>query len=191
MNFSKLSHREFFSVYAISLLEMNNMVDKTELLVYLLPIAEKYLFITNKAIRHELKHTNSCGRYTYSKTKRKKWYIPNLKKFCRECSLEDALKIFHRDSWAEEYGGIAWAEITKEAINLKKAVEQENLKKIILYIDRLNDLEHNTNLYLEEFCNFNLGWALNYKFEASIHEIISNSSRELIKIYSKMGKDLL
>lgn len=57
------------------------------------------------------------------------------------------------EAWADQYGGTAWVDICKTCIDLQ-IFRKKDLKLTLLYIDRLNDLEHNNDLYLIPRCSF-------------------------------------
>jgi len=180
----KLYKDEFWNVYGISILSMNSAIDRSELLVYLLEIAEKYLKITDHAIREELRHYNKYGESCEDgfDCRRKVNRIKNLHKYRKSCTLKEALVLFNRP-WSEAYGGQAWADICREAINLKEAIKKNDLEKILMYLDRLNDLEHNTSLYLQEYCNFYLRDDLYLKSQETVEFIISKCSSEIKKLF--------
>jgi hypothetical protein len=63
--------------------------------------------------------------------------------------------LFLNGHWAAEYGGVAWAKIAREANGLEVAIANKDINKILYSIDRLNDLEHNNDLYLRQYSTFN------------------------------------
>jgi len=185
----KLNRTEFYDVYGISLLEMDKSIERSELLIYLLPIAEKYLQITERAIRSELRHYNMRAErndeWNYIKRTKKEGYIKNLKEYRKKCTLEQAVILFKDRKWAKEYGGKKWGNIAYEAIGLRDAIKRDDLKKILYFVDRLNDLEHNNALYLASYTTFSLETALYNKCEATPEEIIKECSYEIKKLYHK------
>jgi hypothetical protein len=92
------------------------------------------------------------------------------------------LEMFRKGKWADAYGGNAWGNICKAGIDLKQAVNSLNLRQILLYIDRLNDLEHNNALYLGQYSTFYLEMALDLKQNADENEIFSECSYDIQKL---------
>lgn len=193
----KINLSEFYDIYAISLIA-NTYHDKSELLVYLLPIAEKYISITTKACQEEMNHLFDSYTFEPSVDKQtiKKYYkqnkdLLNQKKFNpKKLSLKSLSELFFAGNWDIGYGGEAWGKIAEECINLKKATKQNNLLKIIFYLDRLNQLEHNNDLYLSDFTTFNLKDHLDCKFKCHDEFILNTSSKEIKKLYTKHTKGL-
>ena len=69
---------------------------------------------------------------------------------------------------------------SKKVRNRDKKIK---FKKIILLIDIINDIEHNTSLFLKDHTNFGIDIALSYKFYATPNEIIKRCSRDIKKLW--------
>lgn len=186
----KLKRSEFFNIYGVSLLL--GKVDDNELLTFLLPIAKKYYNITSHAIRSELRHFKNGGwdHYSeYAKQKNlnilKKYKINNWTIERKEISLEICQKLFLEGCWEQSYGGVNWANICKQCIKLESEIKQMNLKNLTVSIDMLNQLEHNTSLYLARFCYFDLEECLDIKFNITPDDIFSKCSEEIVNLYIK------
>lgn len=156
-----LNKKDFFSIYGIFLIAKDKPYLIPELLPLLIGVADKYIKITEYAVRSELRHYNNHDIYCSTRENK----IP--KNYRKICSLDDVLKLFTHE-WEDQYGGKAWYSITKTLIDLKNSVKNKDLWKILEYIDRLNGLEHNSNMYLKGYCSFNLFDALNYKYETKL-----------------------
>lgn len=180
----KLNKKEFYDVYAISLI-MNNQTLEQELLDIALPIAKKYIKITRYALGTELRHVIGFSTYDLTESKRIYWTRKKLK-------TQEIIDLFDGRKWTPQYGGTKWKKIAKGLLVLEKMYEQQSLQGIILAIDHLNDLEHNNNLYLGQYTTFDLYEALYDKRDRRYdHDsIVSQCSRELkiltIKATSKL-----
>ncbi len=176
----KLYSKEYFDIYGISLLKINNILEDNYLLALILPIAEKYLRITLTALRTEARHFLSsfkfkdyCGEtylkhgnvinkrltnkyiYNYNKNILKNHNITSKRGYRKNLSLEILSEIFKNGIWLNQYGGYQWHIICKLALELERYIKYQNMNKLIFIIDRLNDTEHNNALYLESCCSFN------------------------------------
>lgn len=84
-------------------------------------------------------------------------------------SFDKAATLFDQLVWAELYGGEAWFKICKELDKLEKIlpVFEKNLKKVILQVDHILDLEHNTDTFLNKACDseFSVRYFLNSKLK--------------------------
>jgi hypothetical protein len=181
---SKITLKEFYSVYGIELLSSFTNTDKKWLLILILPIAEKYLKHTKKACQHEAFHfgDNSECDEKHNAELVKRLNIENKK--LKDITLKECYALFMEGDWPDsEYGGEAWGIITKTAIELETAIEKNNLSKIILSIDKLNQLEHNNDLYLSEYVTFNLIEHLEYKFYNDEKYILKECPLEIKKLW--------
>lgn len=198
--YQKLGRKELFDVYGISILSTKPVIDKSWLLVLLLPIAEKYVNITMHAMKVELRHfphgvelSHVCGNEQYNLYLKdnlrllKILGIKNWKKDRLKLSIENIIKIFERGNWHVEYGGAAWYKIAIGCLTLQKAIKEKRLEKILAAIDRLNDLEHNNAKYLEDHCNTSCSYEYlcEIKSEASEADLISECSSEIKKLYGE------
>lgn len=182
----KLTRTEFFDVYGISLLL--NKVEESYLLALIWPIAKKYLNITLYALRAELRYFKKGGsekdgvdlkNWNCKLLKKKK--INNWRKERLNLSIKDIIYLFDKGKWEYNYGGKAWTNIAYTCEDLQNVIQKKNLKQIILLIDRLNDLEHNNNLYLEDYSTFNLKYYLEEK--KNKNTIKQFCSKEIKKLF--------
>jgi|GEM_PF-6834279 len=201
-----LSATEFFDVYGISLLANKPVIDRNWLLVLLIPIAQKYVRISNQAIQSELKEHfldggyNDQGQYemakkTIFKNRRllKKLKLKNEWK-SKTLLTDITIKLFRFGHWADMYGGYHWVNIAEAVKQLELYLEKNNLNKILVAIDRLNDLEHNTSKYLSEYFsdyktlsasqNF-FEYVCDFKSFCSNDELIEKCSKEIKKLWKE------
>ncbi|KKL10839.1 hypothetical protein LCGC14_2551830, partial [marine sediment metagenome] len=137
----KLKKKDFYDIYGISL-----FLHKLEnpFIVYdrLMEIANKYIEITDYAIRTELRYLNTGGFDGNDErlVPQDRLYIKNIRKYRKNCSLNKACSHFreHR-RWHKEYGGGRWALIVNALQNLIKNFEDKKLNKIVVDINHLND----------------------------------------------------
>lgn len=204
---TKIRKKEFFTVYGISLLlRKANESDREYLVGFLAPVAEKYLQITEWAVRSELRHlvgyglieeirnaTSDCTNWYEAKKWIKAKYGITVWNYSvrRFIHLQKAVELFERPNWDYQYGGEKWANIAKACFVLKETlpVTRLNLEKVIIAIDRMNDLEHNNSLYLASFCTFNLEDALDSKYQDEEQQIINKCLSELQKIYRDYARE--
>jgi hypothetical protein len=181
-----LKKSEFYDIYGISLL-LNKGYDDV-LLPVILPIAEKYYNITNYAVRKEILHIsdswhikNTDNRYFLNL-----YNIKDINKENSTISLEVIKKLFKKADWDISYGGYPWARITKECIKLEKLLKNPNLNDIIIQIDHMNDLEHNNDLYLGDFCSFIYVCALDNKLNGYVDFVLNNCSKQVQDLYNQI-----
>lgn len=194
----------FYDLYTISLcldkLSHKDLIFVSEILD---DIYDRYMSVTMRAIRHELRHAVDGGRCEDEdnlnywdaieiNTKKLKKLDLNpdsmgSSRYRHKIDAEIAYKIFSRVNWHPLYGGERWAAIARHAVKMSKIkkVTPDNCKKVVSLIDHLHDMEHNTSLFLDEYTTFDLHWHLNNKFEADLREIVYNSSKEVRDICSK------
>lgn len=183
----KLKKKDFYDIYGISL-----FLHKLEnpFIVYdrLMEIANKYIEITDYAIRTELRYLNTGGFDGNDErlVPQDRLYIKNIRKYRKNCSLNKACSHFreHR-RWHKEYGGGRWALIVNALQNLIKNFEDKKLNKIVVDIDHLNDLEHNNCLYLSSYSTFNFVKAGALKKNANEEFIIHYCSSKIQQIYNR------
>jgi len=84
------------------------------------------------------------------------------------------------------YGGEPWAQISEAFLAIEKA---QTDSEIILAIDQLNSLQHNTNYVLFDITGYaNVHDVLNEKFEASHpKDFKSKMSKDVIQLLTKAG----
>lgn len=95
--------------------------------------------------------------------------LPPRDQFFKHFSYQDCVKLFSAKFWeehADAYGGKAWARITEALIELHDAVKRGKLKELIMVIDKIYDLQHNTGSLLSK-TNLNVSKsALDYRAQA-------------------------
>ncbi len=178
-----LKKSEFYNIYALSLLLTKE--NNKEILSFILPIANKYYHITKYAIYREAK-------YFFDKRYRKESInnyslLLQLNKNVSKNSLQIIKKLFNKGDWADEYGGKLWGKIVKTCIKLEKLLKKPNSTDLILQIDYMNSLEHNTELYMTDFCSFDYYAALNNVFLKDKNFIIKNASLSVKNLYTKLN----
>lgn len=193
----KLTKTEFYDTYGVSVILMKDYLssDREFLVEILQGVADKYLAITQYAVRAELRYFK---RGTYNGPNNaddvldenvemlKAIGVTNWKLQRKTITFDNAIILFNKGSWEEGvYGGKAWGSIATAGYKLSTLmpVRFENMKEVIKAIDYLNDLEHNNNLYLAQYCTFHLGDALDNKMDAKPDEIIYRSSTAVRNIW--------
>lgn len=208
MAIQKLTRTEFFTVYGISLLLHLHKIEESDLeylSTILSPIAEKYSNITRYALNSELRHF-MWGGYSQGTTTFEAEQIhdnnTNLlnklgiswnRDIRKTLSTEMVITLFDDGAWNNQYGGKAWGNIAKayKALASSLPVTRFNLAEVIMYIDRLNDLEHNNSSYLETYSTFNLHSALYLKGEENPKTIINHSKKEVRELHREYSKNYL
>jgi len=187
---NKLTKKEFYDIYGISILDNIGFQDKSWLLILLLEVAQKYYDITYYALGSELRHffphcfsADSKKFLRRVRISKKTW-----KENRRDLSLTKIYQIFNSGRWIGKYGGEAWANICLACIELKNAINSKEIKRICMAIDKLNDLEHNNSLYLNTYTTFNLDYSLYHKASCQEEEIFENCSDEVHKLYKEIKK---
>lgn len=191
----KLTKSEFYTTYGISLLaDKVEGADQEFLAVLLQEIAERYRDITLYALRDELRHfvrgaaeEDTGGDYEEENlaTLSKRGISTDFNSKVRESlDIDTIIYLFAHGVWECEYGGKAWEKIAKTCKELMGTLPatRYNLKKVAADIDRLNDLEHNNDLYLSEYCTFKLYLHLEYKGESTPRQIFADSSSDIQKL---------
>lgn len=179
MSVKKLTKTEFYDVYGISLVTGEKAWLVGELSPLLFRLADRYIEITDAAVRSELRH---IGKRTGIQDKRR--YYKDRKTL----DLDTCVRIFNSRTWEDQYGGSAWAKIARALAHLCKVRREEDFPKILLAIDRLNDLYHNNALYLESYVTFFLDEALthlDWKFDAEPEAVLRCCSDEVRQAASR------
>jgi len=199
----KLKKAEFYDVYGISLLYNNLTLEKGNeyLLNLLLPLAQKYFDITYQALGAELRHfvygsphddinddiKNQPGysvvhAITNNRRLLRILKIKNFYKIRKQLSLQKIYRIFSDGYWCAGYGGHRWGEICLAAINLQNSLKTNKVPKICQAIDALNQLEHNTSLYLQQYCSFCVFDALDGASDEDVNSIFLRCSDIIIDL---------
>ena len=200
MVINKLKRKEFYLIYAISLiLPYANKKEKRFLSNLVTPIAKKYIKLTHIAAAGECCHAptgggeDNCIAINASIVKGLDLNIDLLEKedynyLMAKIKLETAVYLFDKCEWNSSYGGKKWKDIAESGLFLQKLlpITPENLGLTICAIDRLNALEHNNDLYLESFSSFNLTSALNHKRSTTPQEIFKYCDKELVWYFKTM-----
>jgi len=189
----KLTKIEFFDVYGISLLLKETTDSKIiNYLAWILnSIAQKYYEISKFAVISELRYFRRGGgswiKKEFSETNLKLLERLKIKDWRKrkQITLEQAEILLNEGEWDEgTWGGMAWLDICRTVLKLKTylPVTKDNINKVLIVIDRLNDLEHNNNLYLVNYCTFDLEIALNDKASYNQQFIMNKCSKEIKQI---------
>lgn len=196
MNRRILRKPEFYTIYAASILDRVVDEEDRKILAWILyPIAEKYRNITLHALRAELRHYNRYGeRNCHEQCRRNTLKLigidaPILTSRIRRTISPDAIiRVFSSADWFWQYGGKPWADIGRAYKVLEHLLPPKSrgvdVRRTVLALDRLNDLEHNTALYLASYCTFDLTRALWHKAWTMTTQryIIDRSTREIKKL---------
>lgn len=196
-----LTLKEYYNIYGISLC-LNKGYEK-ELLSILLPIAKHYYQIFKYDIYQEIKHIfdkeaikcyqcyfpyNIHNKLLFKKYKNilQKYNLKN-KKNCYKLSYEQIIKIFNQPIWRSDYAGTKWIEIIKEFIKFDKILENPSLNDLIISLDRLNDICHNSGYLLKDFTSFHFYYYSKQKNTQSIFYILDQCSDNIKQIYFKQN----
>jgi len=135
---------------------------------------EKYLYI---------KHENR--QETYDKISYRERLV-RLLKIKKDIFIKFCYDMFSNAEWVSQYGGEKWAKIAESWILLNNA---KSLNEIIIYIDHIIDLEHNTGSIFTKFKEFNIhdsmDWIksfLDMKSNIDIYVLLNYSSTTMKKI---------
>jgi hypothetical protein len=113
---------------------------------------EKFRFVTrrlalciidalDRAIRREARHTDGCLegiRFKYPKLDYSRLTHSQL------------LTLFSMDCWSDCYGGLKWAQGTKALMELVKVYNSDDLQEMIMWIDIILDLQHNSGFIMNK-----------------------------------------
>jgi len=155
------------------------------------------LEITLYAVRAELRYFRR-GRYNHCNAEDivdenvdmlKELGIKNWKLERKKLSFKDATWLFKEGTWESGvYGGKAWGDIAEAGSKLESLmpVTVFTMDKVIMALDRLNDLEHNNNLYLAQYTSFNLGEALDQKADSEPSDIIRRCSDQVRSVWKDL-----
>jgi hypothetical protein len=194
---AKLTKKDFFDVYGISLILKETRCSKTvQYLIFILEsVVQKYIDVSYYAIRAELRYfrhgahrVNVSGVNEDNVDLLKKLGIKNWRTQRTKLSLKDAKFLFEMGDWDDQYGGGQWANICRAVARLEALlpITEQNVQKVISAIDYLNDLEHNNALYIDQYSTFFLVDALDNKAECSESEILAQCSPEVRTIYCEV-----
>jgi len=194
----RLTRTEFYDIYGISLILNMNVSDSDKLFLVdiLQPIVDRYLEITRYAVRAELRYFrrgryNGCGEDIIDDNvdMLKELGIKNWKLERTKVSFKEATWLFKKGTWdTGTYGGHAWGDISEagEKLEALTPVTVFTMPKVIMALDRLNDLEHNCNLYLAQYSSFHLGNALDDKADSEPSDIIRYCSDQVRSVWKDL-----
>ena len=95
---------------------------------------------------------------------------------------------FERLSWQPDYGGEAWADITKAVLKIGETMNQKSFGPFYKALDHFVDLAHNTNSVLDKFKGYNERWLFYWvdlkRYSKSVYDLtpISKSVKEYLKV---------
>lgn len=119
----------------------------------------------------------------------------SLKKFeemrkANKIDLEDGVLLFSQMKWQSMFGGIPWAVIAGTGAMIQKRLPttQRSVGDILVWTDKIIDLEHNTALYLAVYCDFDLKDFLEEKTTMTANDLMqaAPSLKGMYKKYSNM-----
>lgn len=149
---------------------------------------KKLLAATRKAINIELQFCSS-GNNSLIKT-----IYGSRAKFNTDCEsgtlpLAIATQVFKKGDWCSMYGGTPWAEIARTAgyIEQQMPITSRTVRALMVNIDHLVDLWHNTARYLDPYVNFDLTKFLNVKSSDFAAEDLSEASPFMKGIHERWG----
>lgn len=117
-----------------------------------------------------------------------------LKEFKVACDqgkvpLNCAAQIFRKGTWATMYGGAPWAEITRTASCIENSipVTHKTIGNLMVQVDHLIDLWHNTARYLDPYVDFDLTGFLDVKSSDYEADNFTEASRFMKGLYTRWG----
>jgi hypothetical protein len=115
----------------------------------------------------------------------------SLEKFERlrkknEIEPREATFLFGQLRWQHSFGGMPWATISGTAAQLQRYLPatEQTIGDIFVWTDDIIDLEHNTALYLEVYCDFELKPFLEAKSEMTADDL-THASPALKSMYKR------
>jgi hypothetical protein len=103
-------------------------------------------------------------------------------------TLHTMINAFEQLSWQPEYGGEAWADITKAVLKIGEALNQKSFTPFYKALDHFVDLAHNTNSVLDKFKGYDERWLFYWvdlkRYSKSVYDLnpISKSVKEYLKV---------
>jgi hypothetical protein len=110
-------------------------------------------------------------------------------------SLTKAFKIFsNKNNWEDAYGGVAWANITKNLLELHKCIKnvenakkkgdwdtyEKQLREMVVYMNVMDGITHNSGTLLDKMIDFELDEKLQNKSNFLIEKNIYTKEMEKI-----------
>jgi hypothetical protein len=115
----------------------------------------------------------------------------SLEKFERlrkknEIEPREATFLFGQCKWQHAFGGMPWATIAGTAAQLQRYLPatEQTIGDSFVWTDNIIDLEHNTALYLEAYCDFELKTFLNRKSNMTADDL-THASPSLKGMYKR------
>ncbi len=103
-------------------------------------------------------------------------------------TLSTMIKAFEQLSWEPEYGGEAWAEITKAVLVIGEALNQKSFNRFYKALDHFVDLAHNTNSVLDKFKGYDERWLFYWvdlkRYSKSVYDLtpVSKPVKDYLKV---------
>ena len=127
----------------------------------------KLLNATRKAINIELNFGVGGSGHLEALIKQIYGSMVKFKTDCKANTLPLAIaaQVFRKGDWSTAYGGAPWAEITRTAgcIEGQLPITSRTVRTLMVQVDHLIDLWHNTARYLDPYVDFDLTKFLNLK----------------------------
>ena len=203
-----ISEKEFYNIYALELLcslapfQFPHLQEKLETRKnnLLLKVAEYYLKNLHLALLGEATNYKSEIYENHSN-----YYKTNLVEklddeeiYLKDLSIDQLISLFEDFSWHSHFGGKRWGNIGRVYKELDGAFKSKNYKELMILIDRVHQLEHNTGSIFIDFPGAEVSWIYdaltNKAMNNSIHIISENCSpdlkRLLINLYDKVPSKL-
>lgn len=104
-----------------------------------------------------------------------------------ELTFEQCAELYRKFDWNQCFGGEPWAAICDEAAELEKMLPifEANAHDIMIKVDRVIDLEHNTCLFMQGYCDFDM---LNYLDDKSFDMVPEDFTEASSKMKTLVGK---
>ena len=105
----------------------------------------------------------------------------------QDLTFEECTALYRTLEWASSYGGEAWATIAEQVAKLEKMlpVFESNVNQVMVQIDHIIDLEHNTSLFMACYVDdFNLHNYLSDKsYGSPLFQMVSPSLKTIVERY--------
>lgn len=109
-----------------------------------------------------------------------------------ELSFAQCADLFRNLNWACSFGGEPWAVICDEAAKLEQMLPcfENNARAIMIQVDHVIDLEHNTCLFMQSYCDFDMMNYLDDKSFDMVPEDFVEASSRMKTLVGKYVDDL-
>lgn len=173
----ELTNKDFYDFYCCSHLvgALSRMLDRDveNMCLAVESFANKIIGISRDAIKNELRHRmlggdrnlcledycdlckNFSDREIINFNKRE---LSRINRKTKKDSWERYLECFDKLLWHIQYGGKSWNDICRKVEILENSlpVFSRNIKEVIITIDNIIDMEHNTDLFLSDYCRLKI-----------------------------------